>query len=92
MRYLFTVVLLICWASTLADTVVPRDSVVNWVNVREAAIPGPDIPTVGHLHPGESATFLSDESGYYQIRLEDGVIGFVSKTWTERLADVGRKH
>jgi len=74
----------ICSAA-FADTVVPRDSVVNWVNVREEAVPGSHIPVVGHLHPGESAEFLSEVSSYYEIELENGDTGFVHKSWTNRV-------
>lgn len=72
----------------LADTVVPRDSVVNWVNVREEAVPGSTIPIVGHLHPDESAKFLGEDGSYFEIELETGVTGFVHKSWTHRIAEL----
>ena len=76
-----SLIVLICGAS-LADTVVPRDSVVNWVNVREEAVPRGQINIIGHLHPGENAKFLGEEVAYFEIQLDNGASGFVSKTWT----------
>ena len=84
-RIIVVVVSIIC-SVALADTVVPRDSVVNWVNVREEAVPGPTVPIVGHLHPGEIAKFLGEESSYFEIEMESGATGFVHKSWTHKIA------
>lgn len=86
-RILAVLILLVAGISS-ADTVVPRDTVVNWVNARAEAVPGSHIPIVGHLHPGESAKFLSEVSAYYEIEFDNGITGYVSKSWTTRLADV----
>ena len=85
MKTTVVVVASIICSAAFADTVVPRDSVVNWVNVREEAVPGSHVPVVGHLHPGESAEFLSEVSSYYEIELENGDTGFVHKSWTNRV-------
>lgn len=88
MRAIIVVVVSVLCSSAFADTVVPRDTVVNWVNVREDPISGPNVPTVGHLHPGESAEFLSEVASYYEVKLDDGVVGFAHKSWTHRVAEL----
>lgn len=85
MRRLVVIIGAVTCSAALADTVVPRDSVVNWVNVREEAVPGPNVLIVEHLHPGESAQFVSEIGSYYEVEMESGEVGFVSKAWTERL-------
>ena len=85
-KFLTAICLLVFYAVVCADTVVPRASVVNWLNVREEALPGPGVPIVGHLHPGESAKFLSEVNNYFEIKLEDGTDGFVHKSWARRVA------
>jgi endonuclease/exonuclease/phosphatase family metal-dependent hydrolase len=87
MKTITVIVASIICSVALADTVVPSDSVVNWVNVREEAVPGPAIPIVGHLHPDESAKFLGEDGSYFEIELENGVTGFVHKSWTNRIAE-----
>jgi endonuclease/exonuclease/phosphatase family metal-dependent hydrolase len=88
MRNPVIVVLILFFGSSLADTVVPSDAVVNWVNVRSEAIPGVGILIVGHLHPGETAQFLSESGSYYEIRLDSGTTGFVHKAWTDLVPHV----
>lgn len=87
MKTIIVVVASILCSAALADTVIPRDSVVNWVNVREEAVPGSQVAVVGHLHPGEIAEFLNEVASYYEIELENGVTGFVHKSWTHRVAE-----
>lgn len=87
MKTIIVVIASILCMAAFADTVVPRDSVVKWVNVRQEAVPGSHIPVVGHLHPHESAEFLNEVSGYYEIELQNGVSGFVHKSWTHRVAE-----
>jgi endonuclease/exonuclease/phosphatase family metal-dependent hydrolase len=71
----------------LADSVVPRGTVVNFVNVREVPVPGPSTPIVGHLHPGENAKLVSEVDSYFEIELANGVVGFVHKSVTMRVAE-----
>lgn len=87
MKRIIVVFVSILCSTVFADTVVPRDSVVNWVNVREEAVPGPSIPIVGHLHPGESAEFLSEVASYYEVKLDNSIIGFAHKSWTHRVVE-----
>ena len=86
MKTIIVIVASIICSMAVADTVVPRDAVVNWVNVREQAVPGPTIAVVGHLHPDQSAKFLGEDGSYFEIELENGVTGFVHKSWTNRIA------
>ena len=59
--------------------ITPSDRVKRNVVVR----PSPAATTVaGRLRPGEVAELLSEVPGWYQVRLSDGTVGFVSKTWT----------
>lgn len=87
MKIIIVVIASILCLAAFADTVVPRDSVVRWVNVREEAVPGSHISVVGHLHPHESSEFLDEVSSYYQIKLQNGVTGFVHKSWAHRIAE-----
>lgn len=65
---------------TLAEPLVsPSDRVRRNVVVRPS--PGAD-SSAGKLLPGETADLLSEVPGWYQVRLRDGTVGFVSKTWT----------
>jgi hypothetical protein len=66
------------------DVIVPSDRVVNAVNVREG--PTTSSAIVGKLRPGEQASLLLDVPSWYRIRLSNGVEGFVSKAWTDRLS------
>jgi len=64
-----------------ADRVIPSDRVTDSVTVR--ASPSSDSAVVGKLLPGESALFLSAVPRWYEVELDVGSRGFVSKSWTE---------
>lgn len=67
--------------AALAQDVTPSERVVRNVVVR--AEPSVRAVSLGRLVPGDRATLLSaDDPGWYQVRLSDGVIGYVSKAWT----------
>jgi competence protein ComEC len=68
------------------DRVVPTDDVVTRVVVR--AGPTSQSADRGSLRPGESAELLGSVPSWYQIRLDNGVQGFVAKRWT-RVVSVG---
>lgn len=72
---------LLSWSPAVADRIIPSDRVSNFVNVRQG--PSTDTPEVGRLRPGESAELLANVPRWYQVRLANGVQGFVSKSWTE---------
>jgi beta-lactamase superfamily II metal-dependent hydrolase len=62
------------------DQVVPRDTVTEFVTVRE--LPSGSSAKVGELHPGDSATYIGSVPYYYEVRLADGTPGYVIKSWT----------
>jgi len=64
-----------------AERIVPTQRVTSAVLVRE----GPSAETVikARLRPGDSAEVIGDVAGWFQVRLEDGTKGYVSKAWTE---------
>lgn len=41
-----------------------------------------DAPVFAPLRPGDAFALVSEQSGWYQVRLPDGRVGFVSKAWT----------
>ena len=69
-----------------ADQILPSDRVQTQLNVRER----PDIgsPIVGTLQTNEMAELVGDIPYWYQIQLSDGIQGYVSKAWSERVATV----
>jgi SH3 domain-containing protein len=64
-----------------ADTVVPNYRVQSYLNVREET--SGDSTTVGKLRKGESAELIESVPRWYKIRLNDGIVGYVSKSWSE---------
>ncbi len=75
----------IAWAQA-GDRVVPAPDLVTRVVVREA--PTSQSADLGALRPGESAELLGAVPNWYQVRLDGGVVGFVSKRWTRVVSDV----
>ena len=86
MKRIFIILLLLSPYSW-ADSVTPKDTVVNWVNVRAEAVSGSDVPILDHLHKNTQATLLESVSRYYKVQLNNGTVGFVSKTWTRVIPD-----
>ncbi|MXO58558.1 MBL fold metallo-hydrolase [Altererythrobacter salegens] len=64
----------------LAEEVVPSDRVTTGVHVR--AEPTSHSTSLAILRPGNIAEVIGDVPGWYQVRLSDGEVGFVSKSWT----------
>ena len=63
----------------VAEKVIPRDSVRNFVNVRET----PSSPDAIHqLRPGDMLDYVISISGWHEVIIPDGRHGFVSKRWT----------
>lgn len=62
------------------SAVSPTNRVVRSVVVR--AGPGRASEAVGALKPGDRAILIGDLPGWFEIRLPNGVRGFVSKSWT----------
>lgn len=63
-----------------AEEVMPSARVSSAVLVRQG--PSTDTAILGRLRPGDSATIVGEVSGWYQVKLADGTIGYVSKIWT----------
>lgn len=76
----FLAVLLVTTPALAAPEVSPSERVTRNVVVR--AQPGGDAAMVGGLFPGDEAELLGEVPGWYQIRLDDGRTGYVSKSWT----------
>ena len=67
-----------------ADDITPNAAVRNGVIIRAEA--STDSDRLGRLMPGETLTFVADQSGWWEVRLANGRTGFVSKRWTARVA------
>lgn len=61
--------------------------VVSGVVVRAA--PSTGSARIGLLRPGEEAELVGEVPGWYQVRLQDGRIGYVSRSWTIVIRDAG---
>ncbi|MFK5948911.1 MAG: MBL fold metallo-hydrolase [Methylococcales bacterium] len=85
MRHISLVILLTFVSSTLLAEIriAPSDRVKNYISVKEAPESGTRI--VDKLLKGQSATYLSDESHYYKVKLDNGSEGFVHKSWSKKL-------
>lgn len=77
-HYLFFM-LLYCQVS-FADFITPSDRVTSHVNVRETTDRG-DI-VVAKLYPGVMAELITPSGAYYNVRMPNGVEGYVHKSWT----------
>jgi competence protein ComEC len=69
-----------CAASAYAEELAPSARVSSAVLVREG--PSTDTRILGRLRPGDTATIVSEVSGWYKVALPDGTAGYVSKAWT----------
>jgi competence protein ComEC len=72
--------LLIVQPAIAAPEVSPSERVKRNVVVR--AEPSGNAAPIGALFPGDEADLLGEVPGWYQVRLANGTIGFVSKSWT----------
>jgi hypothetical protein len=66
-----------------ADTVVPSGRATKHVTVRETATS--QSQPIGRLWTGEQAEYLGDSPHRHQIRLTNGIEGYVSKSWARRI-------
>ena len=71
-----------------ADTVVPVESVENYVNIRQAPQAGADV--VGRLQQGTSLPFVATADGWNEVQLDNGESGFISADWTVVLVEYSR--
>lgn len=70
------------WAGEVV--VVPSDRVETILNVRE--LPHVKSSIIGKLLPQQSADYLDSEPYWFHVRLDNGEEGYVSKTWSEKIA------
>jgi competence protein ComEC len=70
----------VIWAQS-GDQVRAIDAVVTRVIVRESATT--QSPDIGSLRPGERAELTGSVPNWYEVRLANGIDGFVSKRWTQ---------
>lgn len=83
-RLLQVLILTLCVTAIHAEDVTPSDRVTTRLNVREH--PTTDSAIVGKIVPGETATLIDSTTRWYQVRLDDGTPGYVSKAWSVVLA------
>lgn len=83
-RIAICMLLAVCSGIAQADTVTPSDRVITHVNVR--ANPDTSQPPIGKLTKDEGLEYVAEVPGWYQVQLGDGRDGFVSKSWTKRVA------
>lgn len=69
----------------VADTVVPVESVDNFVNIRKS--PAADAAVVGRLAKSESLPWVASTPEWYEVRLANGNSGFISANWTHVLEE-----
>ena len=77
--------LLMLIGHALADVVVTRDTVRNFVNIRQLA--DGDSASIGQLRPGDRLPHARSVTGWHVITMPNGADGFVPKRWTEVLPD-----
>ena len=73
--------LIILISGALGDVVVTRDTVKNFVNIRELADGNSE--SIGHLTPNDKLPHIRSETGWHVLQMADGLEGFVPKRWTE---------
>ena len=85
-RSLFTAVGLLALSSAaIAEQVTPDDRVKTRVIIRQN--PTTESAPVGRLLVGESLELARELSGWYEVRLPDGSLGYVSKAWTKPIEE-----
>lgn len=78
-------ILLIPIGGALADIVVARDTVRNFVNITELA--DGDSDSIGQLRPGDQLPHSRSVPGWHVVQMPSGTDGFLPKRWTEVLPD-----
>ncbi len=70
---------------TVAEVVVPIDSVEEHVNVRLS--PDSKSEIVGHLNQGDAAVLLSTDGDWHEVEIVGGSTGYISVDWTNVVAE-----
>ncbi|TVO69705.1 hypothetical protein [Sedimenticola selenatireducens] len=79
------IIILVVFSSLVhADRIVPSERVESRLIVRDA--PGGD--RISSLEPGQSADYIASVPYWYEIRLQSGATGFVSKAWSRVVPDL----
>ncbi len=65
---------------TYSDTVTPSDRVTNSLSIR--ADPNSNSNKIGKLYPGQKAELIGQSGAYYRIKTEQGIEGYVAKSWS----------
>ncbi|KPK36924.1 MAG: hypothetical protein AMK70_00615 [Nitrospira bacterium SG8_35_1] len=65
--------------------VIPKKGMGEYVNIRPSSSVI-DTP-IGKLRPGEQLAYVKSLPLWYEVRLENDEVGYVSKTWTELVFD-----
>ena len=65
----------------LSDVVSPSDRATSGVFVRER--PSANSANIGTIQPGQQAELVGSVPYWYQVKLPDGRVGYVSKSWTQ---------
>ncbi|MCH8058917.1 MAG: hypothetical protein IIA11_00520 [Proteobacteria bacterium] len=85
-RFCFIISMLLLLSSyALAEIVVTRDTVRNFVNIRQFA--DSDSDSIGQLRLGDRVPHARSVTGWHVITMPSGTDGFVPKRWTEVLPD-----
>ena len=71
--------------SSSANKVVMKKGVNNYVNIRQTSSVRSSI--IGTLKPGEKLDYIDSVFGWYKVSLDDGISGYISKTWTELIRE-----
>lgn len=82
-------IFLACAGVAHADEVTPRSDVVSGVIIRAA--PSTDSDRLGLLRPNETLSLVRDLPRWYEVELDGGRTGFVSRRWTRRVAGPGQR-
>ncbi len=70
---------------TVADVVVPIDSVKQFVNIR--AETNADSDVIGRLYQGDNMPLVRSLAGWREIEIEPGLNGYISSDWTKVVSD-----
>lgn len=80
MRPLSALLVFVSPAWCFADSVIPIETVEEYVNIR--LMPDSATEIVGHLNQGESVQIVSTQEGWYEVVLEGDATGYISADWT----------
>lgn len=87
MRYFLVIITtsIFLFTSAYAERVTPKQSVINftWVRIQPSA----DSDEIGRLNAGRSLEYVKSVPNWYEVKLTNGQIGYVSKRSSEVIPD-----